>query len=345
MILDPSNPEDRELFYKVARRVRENYDSSIFSLWSDSLNLEEIAQSKEKQLKIFGKEGGRVAVFKLSESLGAIGWYECSDDDVLSTELLSWACDELRAMGVKSIIGPINGSTWYNYRFNLSSSKPMFGGEPHQPHYYVNQWERFGFEISENYKTNVSELEKDLYPNLQELEDELATKGLILKKFTAEVNNRYVEAFYNLVTTSFRGNKAYSAISKDDYERFSANYPKVLDQDHSFVVFDNDIPIAFIGCIQDLFRPFYLKSTAEDPIYSEEKLIIKTLVVHPDWQSKGVGALLVKAAMRSAVDDGIYKVIHALMHEDNLSAIGGKRMFGTSSKSKYALFKLKIDGE
>jgi len=343
MILNPSNPEDRAQFYRIGKSVRESYDVSMASLWRDSENLEQMAGMKEKQLKIFGKEGGRIGVFKLSDDLGAIGWYECLDNPDLANELLSWAVDQLRALGAKNVVGPVNGSVWYNYRFNLSSSKPMFVGEPHQPHYYVKQWEHFGFEIGERYETNVSELQPDRYPSFEELRDELEAKGLVLKVFTAEVNNKYIEGFYELVISSFNKSKIYTPISHEDYIQVSADYPKVLDQQHSFVAFDGDKPIAFVGCILDLFRSFYLTSGTDENIYTQPKLIIKTLVVHPDWQLKGIGALLVKAAMRSAIDDGIYNVVHALMHEDNLSAVGGKRMFATSSKSKYTLFKLKLD--
>lgn len=343
MILNPSNPEDRARFYQIGKSVRESYDASMASLWRDSENLEQMAGVKEKQLKIFGKEGGRIGVFKLSNELGAIGWYECLDDPDLANELLSWAVDQLRALSAKNVVGPVNGSVWYNYRFNLSSPKPMFVGEPYQPHYYVKQWEQFGFEIGERYETNVSELTLERYPSLVELRGELESKGLVLKVFTADVNNNYIEGFYELVTASFNHNKIYSAISWEEYIKVSADYPKVLDQQHSFVAFDGDKPVAFVGCILDLYRTFYLTSGTDGNIYIQPKLIIKTLVVHPDWQLKGVGALLVRAAMRSAIDDGIYNVVHALMHEDNLSAVGGKKMFATSSKSKYALFKLKLD--
>lgn len=343
MTLEPTNPEDRELFYKVGRTVRENYNSSISPLWNDSLNLEEISNIKQSQLKIFAKDEGRIGVFKLNDNLGAIGWYECSKDFSLSSELLIWARNQLQAMNVKNIVGPINGSTWYNYRFNLSSDSPLFIGEPHQPEYYVKQWESFGFEISEEYETSISQLKATSLPQIADLENQLISKGLTVEKFSADLNSNHREGLYNLLIESFLENKIYKKISLEDYTRLSKDYPKVLDQEHSFVIFDKQKPVGFIGCILDVLLPFYAKSTSKDSIYSAPKLIIKTLVTHPELQSQGLAAILVQMAMRSAVDHDVHEAVHALMHKENPSATSGKRIFDAKLKNEYALFNLKLN--
>src|SRR3989344_160288 len=54
---------------------------------------------------------------EMGEKIGIIGFYECSPDVNLSKELIENALEELKARGCKVVRGPIDLTTWHNYRF------------------------------------------------------------------------------------------------------------------------------------------------------------------------------------------------------------------------------------
>ena len=77
---------------------------------------------------------------------GYVGFFDCVDDDDASRRALEAACEWLVSCGVARVIGPIDLSIWHRYRFMLAGhDRPPFAGEPRNPPYYPEMFERFGF--------------------------------------------------------------------------------------------------------------------------------------------------------------------------------------------------------
>ena len=107
------------------------------------------------------KISGRLALYENKDLVYnntpsiTIGNYECIDDNKASAILLESAFDLARQKGYKYIIGPMNGSTWKNYRFMDDQTNPLFFTENlHQP-YYTRQFTENGFGAISNYISQV----------------------------------------------------------------------------------------------------------------------------------------------------------------------------------------------
>ena len=91
------------------------------------------------------------------ETVACIGSYECVSDSVVSTKLLDYAKNLARQRGYKWLIGPMEGSTWNNYRFSNHNNYRNFFLEPFHHIYYNNQFKSSGFEIIAEYFSNLDE--------------------------------------------------------------------------------------------------------------------------------------------------------------------------------------------
>ena len=82
-----------------------------------------------------------------------MGGYECIDDMETSQMLLDVAKRKAKELDGKYLIGPMNGSTWQNYRFTVNNDQPSFFLEHiHQP-YYPNQFIKAGFSLLSKYNS------------------------------------------------------------------------------------------------------------------------------------------------------------------------------------------------
>ena len=87
---------------------------------------------------------GRVAVYhnpelnypeEESKTL-CLGAYESIDDELVAMALFDEANTIAKENKYSFILGPIEGSTWYSYRFNVAGEKDRFSMEPLHKEYY-----------------------------------------------------------------------------------------------------------------------------------------------------------------------------------------------------------------
>jgi hypothetical protein len=95
---------------------------------------------------------GRLAVYENpnltsnDQQVACIGNYECENNPETAKLLFRKAFEEISSLGVKTIIGPMSGSTWDNYRFSNHNNEPNFLLEPYHHVYYNEQFLENGFQ-------------------------------------------------------------------------------------------------------------------------------------------------------------------------------------------------------
>lgn len=344
-LLDIGNTQDIERFYACGQSIRANHDIELAKFWKGSRNLHRIT-ANENLISTFliteddGDQGRLGAYYEKGQDTGFLGWYECIDDPEVAKELIRAGIDWLKDKGCTKVVGPIDGSTWYGYRFNLTHDKPLIVSEPFQPRCYVNQWIASGFEEAETYTTTYSAFPDIPLLSEEEVGEKLAGVGLKLQSLTRDLLKAIDARLYDFLIITFPGNPYFSHVEKEEYDEFSAGFPAVLDERYSFIAVDQEEnPIAFVTCLIDSYKENYQKLGNAKEAFAEDKLIVKTVATHPDWQNKQIGTMLVSASYSAAIADGLKNVVHALMYEDNVSAKEGERKFKTVPFIKYALFE------
>ncbi len=261
--------------------------------------------------------------------LGIIGHYAAGGMEV-GRQLLTRACQELRAQQCRMAVGPMDGNTWRPYRFVTEShgERPFFM-EPNHPRDWPQQFIDHGFKPLANYYSSVDEdVNADTEPHAQRAADRLARLGVTLRALKMARFEEELSAIHQVVTASFQRSFLYQPLSE---AQFLAEYEPIrafLRPELVSIATCEDRPVGFIFSLPDL-----LQAGSGRPI---DTAIIKTLAILPARRFAGLGSCLVSANRRAVHGLGYRRLIHALMHESNKSRSISARY--ASVFRRYSLF-------
>jgi len=344
--IDSNSPEEWNDFLECGSRIRKKNSALEVEFWQDTKTVAHVNDSTRVESYAFWTlEGGgreaRIGAYKCQGSAdGYIGWYECDPDEAISKQLFNAAFEWMKEQGCESVIGPVNGSSWYSYRFNLEHAQPLFPGDPFQPLYYVEQWQNAGFGIMERYESSYTPLPEQGALSFEEAEKQFNEKGLVLKRLTPELYMEHRTVLHGFLNEAFTNNPLFVEIDIEEFGSIYDELPSKLPEGFAYMAVDkSNAPVCLNIAYPDIFYTTYQAASVTDTLMTAPKLIVKTLVTHPDWQSHSLGTLMIRLLMDVARNHGIKDAIHALMYLDNVSAKAGQRKFNTVSARTYALFQ------
>lgn len=258
-------------------------------------------------------------------SVGCIGHYVCSEDTA-SKPLLEGCINHLSSYGAQQIVGPMDGSTWGKYRWVLAdgdSKEPNFLAEPTNPSLYVEQFKRAGLTLIETYESRFVDTQgiTNKRPGfMQKLQD----RGIC---FTFLKLNQYeatLKTLFQLSLSSFSHNPYYTPIDEGLFlSKYLALKP-LIDPDCVLIATNHVGELAgFVFAYPDLLQP--------------SRLILKTIATTPGMRILGLGMGLIDAIHKRAYEKGYSQVIHALMHNANMSLKISKRLESKLLR-RYGLF-------
>ena len=238
----------------------------------------------------------------------ALGRFRC-DTAQAGAALIDEAVRALAAEGFEAVIGPMDGSTWAAHRLVVQSDgRPPFVMEPHNPDVHVAAFEASGLQPVAHWISAAG-------PAAHRSAGLGRAVGLTLRSFDLARAEDELRRLHTLSLAAFANNFLYRPITR---EAFAAGYQPVLgvmDPDLVLMVEDAAGTLqAFLVAIPDLSQGARASS-----------VILKTYAsLRP-----GAGSMLVAEFYRRAAARGFAEVIHATMHEPNLSArhsagVGGR---------------------
>ncbi len=265
--------------------------------------------------------GASLAIYRDGPSLdgaktAALGQFACETAAAGAT-LIREAMAHLRAEGFGAVLGPMDGSTWEKHRLVVESNgRPPFLMEPSNPEHYVDAFEQSGLKVVSRYVSAVRTADvldsKSVPP-----------AGVRLRNFDPARAEEELTRIHALSLEAFASNHFYQPIS---LEAFLSNYRPVLkavDPELVLQVEDEAGELkAFLFAVPDL---------AEGP--KPKAVILKTYAS----RVKGGGSMLANVFHERAKKRGFSEVIHALMHETNLSATHSNDKGGSVFR-RYALW-------
>lgn len=256
--------------------------------------------SPDEQLSL-----GDAAACSLWWQSGAIGQFR-ADDAESGAQLLRRACARLAERGCTRAVGPMDGSTWCNYRLVTErGAEPAFFLEPDTPAHWAECFARAGFGVLARY---CSSLQDGLAVDGVRLARVASrTAGIRLRHFDPEHAERDLGAMHALALEAFRNALLFSPITR---EAFAARYARVLPFVRPELVQlaeQGGELVAFLFALPDALEP------------APRTVILKTVAVRRGRAYAGLTQLLAARAAAAACSMGFTRVIHALMHEDNVS--------------------------
>lgn len=255
----------------------------------------------------------------VNDTTGIIGHFKPTDTDEISS-VLNFCCNFLKSKGCLSVLGPMNGNTWYSYRYiSWSMNRPPFFMEPSHADNILPAWLNSGFTVDQTYissEQNISEVNENKYS----LDPAFQLTYIDLNRFEDELDK-----LYDISIEAFADNVYYSGISKEGFFALYLPLKNKIQNKNMLLIKDTAGEIAgYLFGIPDFLQK------------SPDTYIIKTLAVRPKHRSKHLGSYLVNHCLCEAYKSGYKKIIHALMHEANNSTKIGK---GFEVIRRYVLLK------
>ena len=245
-----------------------------------------------------------------------------SPDAATGRAVLAQALARVRALGIRQLIGPMEGDTWHSYRFVTDSDgSAPFLLEPSNKPFAPDLFTEAGFQPIGRYFSARVALD-------QTAADPPPPNGdFIIAPWSGTDPEALFGQVFDLSVEAFSRNAFYKPISR---AAFLAMYMPVVPLMKRELIFFATTPEGrLLGFL------FGIPNYAEGP--QTKTAILKTYAsVRP-----GVGRHLAHAFHSSARALGYDTAIHALIHDDNLSALRSA-VEGAHVFRRYTLFGLQL---
>ncbi len=260
----------------------------------------------------------------------ALGSYECIDNHSVAEVLLAYAKTNASKMGCSWLLGPMEGSTFNNYRFSKSWERPLFFMEPYHHLYYNQQFVKAGFkELASYYSAENTEPDYNA-EKLAKFEQYFVEKGAVFRNINLKNLRDDLLKIAQFNEVVFSKNKYYTPIPIQAFADKYARMESYLNPDLIWILEDKHEEMhAFAFAIPDYFD------------VKEETVIVKSVACKGGSPFKGAGSFLSGKINQVALQSGYKKLIHAFMLKSNESTrISNK--YGGNTIREYALYGKKL---
>ncbi len=279
----------------------------------------------KKDPEIVAGDGAALAIYRDGPSLdgartAVLGGFTC-DDAEAGAALIAEVMGRLRGEGFGAVLGPMDGSTWAKYRLVVESDgSAPFLMEPSNPAWYPAAFEGAGMEIVSRYVS--SSRPADIGGK-----EPVAPEGVRLRAFEPEKAVEALGAIHDLSLRTFANNAFYTPISREEF--VGAYAPVIGMLDPELVLLAEDDGGRLAGFL------FSLPNFAEGE--RPASVILKTYAS----SMRGVGSFLADTFHERVRQKDYQRVIHALMHVDNVSAAHSTKTGGEVFR-RYALWGARL---
>lgn len=264
------------------------------------------------------------------EKACSIGSYECENNLNTSNVLIEKAKEIAKAKGYSWVIGPMEGSTWNNYRFSNHNDSSNFFLEPYHHSYYNNQFLNTGFEPIKTFVSNLLPVESNNNVELKLIEERNENSGFNVRNLNSSDFENELKKIAQLSISGFSANFLFTSITEDEFVQKYLAIKPYLNTDFILMIENKDKKLdALIFCVPDYHDSL------------NKTLIVKSIVKNKHSNFYKLGKYTTLKINELALKKGFTKIIHAFMAEDNVSNKISKSDKGKAFK-EYSLYGLKL---
>jgi GNAT superfamily N-acetyltransferase len=255
--------------------------------------------------------------------LGLIGFFEAQDDEPAARAVLHAAAAWLRERGATSVRGPINFTTWHDYRLIVERTSPGgFTGEPCHPSYYPRLWQAAGFAPTSRYGSYWTPALAPTHARFAARAANALDAGVMVRPMTVGD----LPALFQLAMIGFADAHLFSRVEPDEFAALYGADRAASVAGTTFVAVAEGRPLGFLYT--------YVADLPDGPAG-----IFKSVAVHPDARGRNVYQALFARAFEAFLERGLDRAIAALIHVDGSPAKMGWQDPDRIYKH-YALFEL-----
>ena len=307
-VLDQVYHQDRNYIYPLRGQIQETFDP---------VHNKPAATGQHRCFVLLDdrqKAVGRIAAFidpaqspaPDRPKLGGIGFFECIDQAICARRLFDVATSFLREQGVGIVEGPVNfGERDRYWGLLVKGSAPPLYQENYHPAYYQDLFLENGFYPFEQILTFKGSTADIPFDRLKAIAKRLH------KRYPVEVRpldlneiDEFAEGFAAVYNGAFRKYDHFKPIEPDQIASFVRQARMIVDPQLACIAYYDGQPAGFIALYPDI-NPYLRHARGKlswwrIPIFLLQNRLAKQKIakgmgfgIHPDFQSKGIFALLV----------------------------------------------------
>ncbi len=258
------------------------------------------------------------------------GWFDVIDDIEVTKELLEKVYELGRKNNLEHIEGPMGFSnldkvgvltegfeeigtiiTWYNYP------------------YYAKHFEQLGFVVEKEYLENKMAFE-NIKPEFFDKAQDLVKRRYNLKPLNFTKTKHvlpYVDKMFDLFNASYADLSSFVAISEREKEYFKKKYISFINPEYIKFVEDKNSNLVAFAIVMPSFSQALQKAKGKlfpfgifhmlNARKNSKDVTFYLIGVHPEYQNKGVHAILFKEMHKTFSEKGIQNCIRTPELADN----------------------------
>ncbi len=258
------------------------------------------------------------------------GHFEALPDRAAVARLIEAIAEKSRQMGKSLLIGPMNGSTWEEYRLAVDNPNFTYLFDLNHPAYYPDLLQSAGMEVLAGYTTNIDQqLSFDAH-RLARAEQLLAPLQLSYRNIRLAHLEEELAAVYRFCMSAFAQNLLFTPVSAPHFLSKYLTVRALIQPE--YVLLAEDPAGELCGVLFAI--PNY-----QDP--NRKGIVLKTLAKRPGKRYAGLATKLGAMFYDKIRTEGFEYVVHAFMEDNNASNNVSAYFSGTPAKH-YQLFFLKL---
>lgn len=284
------------IFAKYGYKQCSTYDYSINSL-KELEHVLSIITRKERILKgyeyeIVSNNDTNITLIKKQDNIFYFGFLNIvnnNDLQIVINKLIE------KTKGSK-LIGPIDGNTYYSYRFAINNFDLIFYPDCKNTKEEYELFVSNGFKIKQQYSSTVANINKRIYERSKKCQLPADYK---LVHIEGEECYQYVDELYDVAIDAFKGADYYEEISREDFVELYLENIKLCNPD-LFLIYHKDELVAFHFCYEDLKKRFYVS---------------KTVGIKKNYQFSKILLKIIECSYSKVIEKGYDKVLHHFMND------------------------------
>lgn len=289
--------------------------------------------------------------------IGIFGFFECIHDESVARGLLKCAGDWLLQHGLTRMIGPYNPSESDELGILVEgfTTRPAIM-EAHTPAYYPSLFDAAGFVKYNDVLARLATIPPEcrnlnqIFPEkLRRISEQVSQRSDIhirkvkMQDWQAEINlacKLYNEALYALPD--------YVPISEDEFQVFANSFKPILSPDMTLIAEVGSRPVGFAIALPDVNEALQHLDGKLGPLELAKlwwftrkikRVSFKILIIVPEYQGRGIEALLILRVAQAIWNKGYKEVDMSLTGEENLKSSLFQEHIGFPVYRRYRIYQ------
>jgi GNAT superfamily N-acetyltransferase len=292
-------------------------------------------------------------------SFGTFGFFECLDDPEAAAALLQTASAWVKERGLKKICGPYNPSPTDEPGILVDGfeTRPaiMTG---HNPPLYQSLIETAGFTKREDmvarlatFPPNIKEAAEIMPPRLAEVAERAARRpDLVVRRFNPRAYNSEIRTAWSIYNSALTPVPGFTPIPWEEFRAMAEGFRPFLDPNLALVAEVGENPAGFI-LLPDLNEALQAARGSQG-LFGRLRFLwrrlrltrvsFKILVILPEYQGRGIEAVLINQAARAIVRRGFREVDMSLTGEENVKSSLFQERLGMNIYRRYRIYQKRL---